>query len=192
MSDTLPTFDTGRLGPAMEALPPRMRQFVMAIIQTGCTNAKAADLAGYQGGPDTWKAMGWRLAHDSRVQAAIQEEAAKLIRTSAVMAIGVVQDIARNPNVDPKDRLKAALAILDRSGLHAHTEHTLKVEHQPSESETLRQIKELAERLGVDPVQFLGRYGYAVDADFTVVTPAGDAPGDEWTIQPKGLAHDTR
>lgn len=168
-----------RLGPAMSALSPRMQQFVLALIQTGCSQAKAAELAGYQGGPKTWKAMGWRLAHDSRVQAAIHEEAAKLIRSSSVMAIGVIQDIAKDPTVDAKDRLKAALAILDRSGLHAHSEHKVTVEHHPNQEEMLLRIKEMAGRLGLDPVKLLGKYGIVTDAEFSVV---GADDEDEWTV----------
>ena len=50
-----------------EGLTDKQRQFVFALIQTGCSQSKAAELAGYAGGPDTWKAMGWRLAHDARL-----------------------------------------------------------------------------------------------------------------------------
>lgn len=134
MTASLPTYAVEsemHLGPAMRALSPMMRQFVLALIQTGCSNAKAAELAGYQGGPDTWKSMGWKLAHDARVQAALHEEAQKLIRSTAVMAIRVITDIAKDPEVDPKARLKAATELLNRSGLHPTTEHKLTVERVP-------------------------------------------------------------
>lgn len=171
--------DDGHLGPAMEALPPRQRQFVFALIQTGCTQSKAAELAGYAGGPNTWKAMGWRLAHDSRVQAAIHEEAQKLIRSTSVMAINVITEIASNPKVEAKDRLKAAVELLNRSGLHAHTEHKLTVEHHRSETEEVQRIRQFAEQLGLDPRQLLGNAGVVVDAEFQIVKPAMSSAGLE-------------
>ena len=116
MTLSLPHYsEDAKLGPAMEALAPRMRQFVLAILQTGCTHSKAAELAGYSGGPDTWKAMGWKLSRDARVQAAIHEEAQKLIRSTSIMAINVIAEIATNPKVKAADRLKAATELLNRS-----------------------------------------------------------------------------
>lgn len=167
-----------RLGPAMEALSPMMRQFVLALIQTGCSQAKAAELAGYQGGANTWKAMGWRLAHDARVQAAIHEEAQKLIRSTAIMAIGVITGIAKDPKVDAKDRLKAALELLNRSGLSAVTEHKVTVERRMDDAAMIERIKVLATDLGIDHRQLLGQAGVVVDAEFQVVE------ADDWTIRP--------
>lgn len=180
MTANLPTYVTEsemHLGPAMRALSPMMRQFVLALIQTGCSNAKAAELAGYQGGPNTWKAMGWKLAHDARVQAALHEEALKLIRSTAVMAIGVITGIAQDPQVDPKARLKAATELLNRSGLHPTTEHKLTVERVRDDASLVAEIKVMARELGLDPVSLLG--AAAIDAEFEVVTPA-----DEWTVGP--------
>ncbi len=167
-----------RQGPAMEALSPMMQQFVLALIQTGCSHAKAAELAGYQGGPNTWKAMGWKLAHDARVQAAVHEEAQKLIRSTSIMAIGVITDIARDPKVDPKARLKAATELLNRSGLHATSEHKVTVERTLTDAGMIERIKTLATALGLDPKVLLGSAA-VVDAEFEVLEI------DEWTIQPE-------
>lgn len=158
----------------MEALTDRQRQFVLALIQTGCSQSKAAELAGYRGGPDTWKAVGWRLAHDSRVQAAIHEEAQKLIRTTSVMAIKVVEGLAQDRNVDPKVRLKAATELLNRSGLHAQSEHKVTVERHLSDKEVRSQIVAFARELGLDPRSVLGA-AFPIDAEFEVVEPAREA-----------------
>lgn len=173
----LPTYQIdadARLGPCMDALNDRQRQFVLALIQTGCSQSKAAELAGYRGGPDTWKAVGWRLAHDSRVQAAIHEEAQKLIRTTSVMAIKVVEGLAQDRNVDPKVRLKAATELLNRSGLHAQSEHKVTVERHLSDKEIKSQIVSFARELGLDPRTVLG-VAFPVDAEFEVVEPAREA-----------------
>ena len=178
--DLYPVEPEAQLGPAMRALSPMMRQFVLALLQTGCTQAKAAELAGYKGGPNTWKAMGWKLAHDSRVQAALHEEAQKLIRTTAVMAIGVVTEIAQDRAVNPKDRLKAALELLNRSGLHAQTEHRVTLE-RVDDAAKIEQIRLLADRLGLDVTKLLGRSNKqpVTDAEFQVVSSGPSAAGLE-------------
>lgn len=179
---TLPTYQVdadARLGPAMAALTAKQQQFVFAVIQTGCSQAKAAELAGYAGGPDTWKAMGWRLAHDSRVQAAMHEEAQKLIRSTSVMAVKVITAIAEDGKIDPKTRLKAATELLNRSGLHAQTEHKVTVERVESDQEKVARIINMARQLDLDPRQLLGSAGVTVDAEFTVIAPAHSAAGLE-------------
>lgn len=173
----LPTYQIdadARLGPCMEALSDRQRQFVLALIQTGCSQSKAAELAGYRGGPHTWKATGWRLAHDSRVQAAIHEEAQKLIRGTSVMAVRVIEGLAADKNVDPKVRLKAATELLNRSGLHAQSEHKVTVERHLTDGEIRGQLLELARQLDLDPRKVLGA-AFPVDAVFEVVEPVREA-----------------
>ena len=186
MSRALATYDhEAKLGPAMAALNPNMQQFALAILQTGCSQAKAAQLAGYTGDAVTLKATGWRLAHDQRVQAAIHEEAQKLIRSTSVMAIGVITEIAQSPCVDAKDRLKAAVELLNRSGLHAHTEHHLTVERPATAAEDIERVKVLAGQLGLDAKVLLGAVGVhaAIDAEFEVVQPVED-----WTVNLEDLA----
>jgi|WetSurMetagenome_2_1015567.scaffolds.fasta_scaffold94644_2 hypothetical protein len=172
-----------RLGPCMSALTPKQQQFVLALLQTGCSQAKAAQLAGYAGNSDTLKATGWRLAHDAHVQAALHEEAHKLIRTTAPMAIGVITEIAQDPSVEPKDRLKAALELLNRSGLHAHTEHKVTVEREErTATDLVQRLRDVASRAGYDPAQLLASIGVN-EATFEVI----ELPDDQWTVQPAGV-----
>lgn len=173
-----------RPGPALEALPPMQQAFVLALVTLGCTQSKAAEIAGYQGGPNTFKSKGWALAHDPRVQAAILEQSQKLIRAHAPMALNVVVDLARSANIDPRVRLKAALELLNRSGLHAQTEHKLTVEHHKSDREQMERVVMLAKQLGMDPMKLLGSAANAVDAEFTVVTAVEAEP--DWTWAPDG------
>lgn len=162
------------LGPAMKALNERQRNFVTALLQMGTSNhAAAAKLAGYVGNSDTIKVTGYRLAHDSRIQAAIQEEAQRRINGAASMAASVLVDIAEN-SVDHKTKLKAVEMILNRAGLHAKSEHTVKVEDNRNDQDTIAKLKQLAADLGLDAKKLLGSVG-AVDAEFVDVTPKAES-----------------
>jgi hypothetical protein len=81
--------------------------------------------------------------------------------------------------VKPEVRLKAATELLNRSGLHAHTEHTVKVERQLDERQQIERIRDLALRLGMDPRAVLGTVG-VTDAEFEVISgPTLSAAGLE-------------
>ena len=166
-------------GPALAALPDRWQKFVLAKAQSDCSNVEAARLAGFVGDRDTLKATGWKLMHDPRVQAALHEEVVKLLRDNAVMAVGVLEEIARDKTTAPKDRIKAAAELLSRSGFAARSEHKVIVERQLSEQAVLEDIARLAAELGVDPVKLIGGPTAEapppvepVDAEFTEVAPA--------------------
>ena len=160
------------LGPAMQALSPLMQRFVVALVQTGCTQAKAAELAGYTGSAETLRATGHRVAHDARVQAALHEEATRLIGSTSTMAVNVLIDVARDKTLAPRDRIKAASELLNRGGLHPLSESKLTVEHVGrTEKEQIERIRVLAGHLGLDPRQLLGAGGVApeiIDAQFEV------------------------
>jgi phage terminase small subunit len=149
-----------------------MAAFVVAKVQTGQHNARCAALAGYRGSAATLKATGYRLAHDPRVQAALHEQCALAIKSSAATAVRVIEDVASDPRAEPKDRLRAAAMILDRSGLSAVTQHQITVDHR-SEQDKVDLIVELAARLGIDPRQLLGQAGVAIDAEFKLIEPPG-------------------
>jgi len=160
------------LGPAMRALSPLMQRFVVALVQTGCTQAKAAELAGYTGSAETLRATGHRVAHDARVQAALHEEATRLIGSTSTMAVNVLIDVAKDKSLAPRDRIKAASELLNRGGLHALSESKLTVEHVGcTEKEQIERIRVLAGQLGIDPKQLLGAGGVdpeIIDAHFEV------------------------
>ena len=164
------------LGPAMAALNDRQRAFVLTLIQTGCTRAEAARVAGYEGDSDTLKSAGYRLAHTPKVQAALQEEAVKLMRDHAPVMIEVLHSIAINPQADAKDRIRAAGELLSRSGLGTMSEHKITVEKTFDEKALIADIVRLAKSLDIDPDKLLGRgtpklAGPVVDAEFAEVTP---------------------
>ena len=160
-------------GPAMKKLNDRQRAFVTAMLDFGGRdNTKAAKAAGY-GNPDNpdrnaLHVIAHRLAHDPNIQEAIKEEGIKRLNASTIMAVNTLLDIADDPATEKKDRLKAIEMIMNRTGLHATTEHKVNVTHtDPTSDEMVKRITLLAQKQGLDPAKLLG--GPTVDAEFTEV-----------------------
>jgi hypothetical protein len=148
-----------------------MAAWVIAKVERGVTNREAARLAGYAGDNHVLDGVGYRCAHDPRVQAALFEQATLAMRASSAVAIRVVEEILTDPATEPKDRLRAADMILSRTGFNTVSEQRIIVEHL-SEREQIQKIRTLALRLGLDPVALLGNAGVArevIDAEFEEV-----------------------
>lgn len=154
---TVPIADYGDLGPAMQALPSdRMRNFVMAMIETGGRDyTKCARLAGYAENISI-KVTGWRLAHDARIQEAVREEGQRRLGTGIGVATNYLLELIENPVAGAKDRLRAAEMLFNRVGMPAQTEHKVSVEHTMSETAILDKITLLAKKHGLDPQALLG------------------------------------
>ena len=170
------------LGPAMLALSPAMRAFVFAKVFYGMNNARAAEAAGYSApNRETAKVQGYRLAHDDRVQAAIAEESRKLMRAEGPRSIRTLIEIRDNGKNEAKDRLKAAVELLNRCGLNAVAESHLTVTHEMSEAQLDRRILEMARELGVpdEAARKMLIAPDAIDAEFEDVTPAAPPTPEE-------------
>lgn len=166
-----------KLGPAMSNLNKNQRGFVIAMVEMGGINfTRAALAAGYgNGNAESASVQGNRLAHDENIIAAIHEEAYRRLRSGNIMAVQTLLEIADDRGAEPKDRLKACEMILNRAGLPATTEHTVKVEHHDMTDEAkVKRIMVLSAKLGIDPAKLLGN---AVDAEFKEV-PAEDDLSD--------------
>jgi phage terminase small subunit len=164
------------LGPAMRKLNERQRAFVFAMLQFGTkNNTRAAIAAGYKENPNDSNAIcvtAYWLAHHPGVQEAIMEEAEKRLKAGAIMAVNHLLEIADDTSADKKDRLKAVEMILNRSGLHAKTEHKVAVTHTDATSdEMIKRIELLAGNLGLDAKKLLGN---CVDAEYVEVPPEDD------------------
>lgn len=160
-----------KCGPAMKRLNDRQRAFVCAVIEMGGINhTRAALAAGYGNGKiENAAVQGNRLIHDEDVLNAVQEEAQRRLRSGAIMSVQTLLEIASDVGAENKDRLKAVEMILNRSGLHATTEHHVKVEHRDTTDEAMvAKIKLLAKNQGLDPVKLLGSAG-VIDAEFKEV-----------------------
>ena len=152
----------------------------MAMLDLGSVDhTRCAAAAGYSAGPEGSSALrvtAHRLAHDEKIQAAIQEEARRRMKAGSIMAASVLLNIAGNPA--HKDQLKAATQLLDRSGLHALSEHKVTVENTPADEKAMvARITELAKKLDIDPKKLLGERGIVVDAEYEIVE-SGDGLED--------------
>jgi hypothetical protein len=119
----IPPINEHALGPAMLALTDLQRRYVRAIQLIGDGNhTRACAIAGYAGGPNSWKKMGYDNAHHPKIAAAMIEEGITTFQTASAQAAATVLELSVNPGPNPKVaalRLKAALAILDRAGIAA-------------------------------------------------------------------------
>lgn len=145
------------LGPAMQKLTPMQRAFVRAFLDNGGRNQTQAALdAGYSNASEGAKVVGHHLAHNPKIQEAMLEVSKQRIRTSGVAAVSYLAECVTNDGLPPRDRMKAALALMDRQGLHAFTEHKTTVEHTMDEADMITKIERLSEKLGIDPKKLLG------------------------------------
>ena len=195
MADEIPDLpaDDPSFGPAMRALLPQQRKFVLACQMLGSTdNKRAALLAGYGGqgkhGMQTAANAGWRLAHDERVQKAMLEEAGKRIGGLRFRALDVLREIVDSTKAKPAIKMRAALAVLDRTGMPAMTEQKMTVTHEVGpQALVLSKIREMIRinpkmrEMLEAPVLKMIEYEEAkerceiVDAEFTEVPRDPDA-----------------
>jgi phage terminase small subunit len=145
-------------GPAMAALNERQRSFVMAMIEfPGISFADAARRAGYSDVADGAKVRGHYCAHNPTVQAAIREEASKRLNAASLTAANVLMSLLTDEGVEPKDRIKAAGMLLDRSGFGAaQTINVNKHVTDNSGKAVMERIEKAAAVLGIDPETLLG------------------------------------
>ena len=145
-------------GPAMAALTEKRRGFVMAMIEfPGISAAEAARRAGYSDKSEGAKVTGHYLSHSPAVQAAIREEAGKRLNASSLTAANVLMGLLVDEKVEPKDRIKAAGMLLDRSGFGAaQTINVNKHVTDNSGQAIMARIKALAEKHGLDPGKLIG------------------------------------
>lgn len=150
--------DEPEYGPAMQALSDRQRAFVMALIECpGITQHEAARRAGYQNSEGGLRVQGHYCAHHPGVQAAIREEAGKRLNSLSLVAANVMMDVMMSEDAAPKDKLKAAMAVLDRTGFAAaQTINVNKNVTDNSGKAIMERIEKAAAELGVDPETLLG------------------------------------
>jgi phage terminase small subunit len=150
--------DEPEYGPAMSALTEKQRRFVIAMLTIpGCSHSRAAREAGYSDVAEGAKVRGHMAAHNPNVQAAMREEAGKRLNSLSVVAANVMMDIMLADDAAPKDRLKAAMAVLDRTGFAAaQTINVNKNVTDNSGKAIMERIEKAAAELGVDPATLLG------------------------------------
>ncbi len=169
----VPRRETGAPGPALALLTHRQQTFVRAMLETGGQDhTRAARMAGYTGNDNCMRVTAHRLAHDTKVLAALKEEADKRIRSGALLGASVLIEIAGDTM--HKDRFRAATELLNRAGLQVVTEHKVTVTNSGDEKAMIERIASMASQLGLDSKKLLGGF---VEAEFTEVA-ALPAPVD--------------
>lgn len=161
------------LGPAMRALTPNQRNYVVALVtRKARNNTQAAMMAGYGGTDEATRVAAKILNRNPRVILAIREEADKVIRSAAVLGANVLREMVDDPSVPAGVRRQCANDLLDRSDLQVTTKHEVNVKHETSD-ELKREIAEIARRLGQDPSKFID--GPIIEAQYTeVIAPRTD------------------
>src|ERR1019366_4030555 len=121
--------DAEDCGPAMFALASDAeRAWVIAKVETGCSNGDAARLAGYcadNPSLDNLKSTGYAIAHRQRIQDALLEVSRKLMRSQGPRSILTLARIRDDKAAENKDRIKAAVELLNRAGISAVQESHL-------------------------------------------------------------------
>lgn len=102
-------------GVANGQLTDLQRLFVAAYVRNGGNATAAAEEAGYKRSrPDQ---AGYEVVRSQAVQHAIQAEIRRALSVDlAGLALGVVRGILEDATMEPKIRLDAAKAVLDRGG----------------------------------------------------------------------------
>ena len=135
----------------MQVLTPRQRAWVFHRVVNGMDAANAASAAGYPA--NTRRQRGYDMQHSPKVQAAVLEMSKQLLRSEGPRSIATLIAIRDDAEASPRDRIKCAELILNRSGLHAQTEHHETITHQLSEAEQDRRILAAAAELGLSPAE---------------------------------------
>lgn len=164
--------EDAKLGPAMKALTPKARAFVMALVELGGRNMSGAALtAGFTGTKASLQVTASRMAADTKVQAALVEEAKALARSSSLAAVAETVLIMQDAAAPKQVRLNAASRIMALAALEP--EKTMNVNHTvdvgPTSREQIADVIRLARDVGVDPRKLLGKAGVVLDVDFKVV-----------------------
>lgn len=158
-------------GPAMSALNPRQRAFVIAYNNAGGNNAtEAGRTAGYKNGTGLRQSV-HALLHDPKIQAAVREDISARFTEDLPDTKAALDKIAR-AETHPKhfDAIKLKLhqgGLIERTAVDHNVTVTLSFEQK------LEQVKVLAELCGDDPAVALKGI---IDATPTVIS---DIPATE-------------
>ena len=135
------------MGPKLLALGTDLQRRFAFYMGCGETNAtQACRDAGYKNSDGGIRVQAHQLMHNPDVLEAIAEVGSKQLRSLPPLAIKSLRTILEDPKTSTSTRLNTALAVLDRTGFSARTEHKVTVEHTVD----TREIEELAKRLAAE------------------------------------------
>lgn len=166
MSENLPAERDGiHLGPAMTALKPQWRAFVVAYCTNGCNATAAAREVGYHdNGGDGIKVQGHRLVHDKRILAAIREWTIASVQSRLPVYRELLDEVAQNDQ--HVGQVKSLLALMDRGGMPAVTERNINVTVTMTSAEKIQKLKSLMEARGATEEEIRSKIGSVTDAEY--------------------------
>ena len=186
--------------PAFNLLTDKQKAFVVALMQFGSGKGKrtqCARIAGYDGEDTSLRVIAHQLFHNSNVQAALREITTAHMLSFQLMSIDGIADLAESAR-DESVKLKALLAIADRTGFNAV--QSINVKHEDvnrSEDQMIERmvalvaknphliemVKEPRRSLVAAKVAALGLPSPAsqaapIDAEYTEITDQRDPDAD--------------
>lgn len=148
--------------PETKTLTQLQRRFVEAYVRLGSVT-RAAQEAGLGTHPRSSQASGSRLLAMPHVQAALREELAQRVEGQAPAALNVLLDVMNDPAALPRDRIRAAEAVLDRGFLSRTSRLEATVEHTSNPADLIRAVWEAREaRLALSSA---GQPPHVIDAE---------------------------
>lgn len=176
------------LGPAMKALTPKRRKFVLAYMGYGMQKgfgARSAQLAGYKGHDGTLKSNAYQLLRNPDVQAAFHEEIAKLEGAMGWRAKVRLQELVESEN--EITALSAVKTTLEMTGnMVRRSEMTVRHEIAELPTEELeRRISEL-EKAEIEKRIAARMLTAPIEGEFMVVD-GGKSSFDAETESPDGV-----
>jgi phage terminase small subunit len=149
-------------GPKMRALSSdRQRKFCWLMASGAKSAAECARQAGYEDNGSIWdnsksgvRVTAHRLAHDPKVQEAIEEATRATLQGLAPIAVKHARMILEDRKHPYHGRMIEA--VLDRTGFFARSEHVMKVEHAVDERAMMELARKLAAENGIDVKRLLG------------------------------------
>lgn len=175
------------LSPALRELTAPQRAFVLAYATQGGSNAtEAARMAGYGTNKEDQATIASRLLRMPRILSALREVADHRLKSGAILAASVLVKIAGDDM--HKNQYKAATDLLNRAGLVVEGISRVIVEDHRNPEEIERRIRDMAERLGIDPDKLIGQSRVVEDVDYTDLEDNVERiheEGDEWQAAQK-------
>ncbi len=130
----------------MRKLTDRQRKFVAAYVELGGHQTNSALAAGYS--KRRAAVAGSTLVRNPRVLAAIREEAERHFGAGVALSTAVLIELARDKEVPPETRRKAANDILNRSGWILAERREVTINDNRTTEELLAEWRQLQAEMG--------------------------------------------
>lgn len=154
MGNKISKFSDDDLGPCMQALNEKQRDYVRMFVAYG-DPLDAARASGYGGEhPQSVRNAAWKLAHDPRIKAALREYAEAHLSGLVPLATTALENILLNPA--HTSHFKAVERILNQAGMVIAQKHEVDVVDNRTADELKSYVMSIANAHGLDVKKILG------------------------------------